>query len=123
MSKLNEKKVLYLFLAKRDKTGIRLLAKFLSNVLLPTRINDVYDLNLSSNLTLQINQIVYDNRMNWELWAESIDSFEDFRKSLKNRGYQNIPISPQPELNVSSKENQLISFNKLTKVKTMLRKN
>ena len=122
MPKLNESKTIYIYLAKRDKTGIRLISKFIGSSQLPVRIEDINYLNLSQNLSLQIQQLSYDNRMNWELWIESIDSFNDFRNSLKSRGYQNIPINPQPEISSSLKENQYLNLNRLPKLKKMIRK-
>jgi len=56
---------LYLYLARRDKSGIRILDG-------------------------QITQIIYDARMLWEPWVESANTFEELRASLKIRGYTNI---------------------------------
>lgn len=116
---------LYLYLARRDKKGIRIVAKFTGRMLLPTRLDTsgLKSLQLPEAWYTQINQIIYDNRMLWEPWIQSWDdTFEQLRVSLKKRGYTNIPISPQPEFTSSTVTNQKVNISYLPQRKTMLRK-
>ncbi len=113
---------IYLYLTRRDKTGVRFVAKFLGQELLPTRLDDVESLNLPVNWTNQIKQIIYDSRMLWEPWIESSDSFDDLKNLLKVRGYTNVPINAQPEFSASLKDKQSVNLSNFPKKKTMLRK-
>lgn len=111
---------LYVYLARRDKTGVRLLVILSSTKILPTRLESVESLNLSISLTNQLNQTIYDSRMLWEPWIESSDSFDIFREKLKVRGYTNIPINPQPEILVT--DNRSANLSSYPKKETMIRK-
>lgn len=93
---------LYLYLGRRDKAGIRILAKLLGRPILASRVENLDILNLPVNWTSEIKQIVYDNRMLWELWLEASDTYDLLKASLKNRGYTNLPMSEQPEFVASN---------------------
>ena len=41
------------------------------------RIDNIDQFNLPDDWTTKIKQITYDNRMLWELWIESFDSYND----------------------------------------------
>lgn len=84
---------IYIYLANRSKNGIKLLANITSSqVVMPTRIKDVSSLGLNSELEFKINSILEKEKMNWELFLESADSYKDLKTSLKNRGYFNLPM-------------------------------
>jgi hypothetical protein len=112
---------LYIYLARRDKTAIRILMKVVGNPVLATRITDINLLNLPAEKANKVSQIIYDNRMLWEPWIESSSSFDNLRAALKTRGYQNIPMSPQPEISSSNGISSVSTAN-LPKQQTMLRK-
>jgi len=114
---------LYLYLARRDKSGIRIVANFLGRPLLPTRIEDLAPLQLPTGWEPQIEQIIFDSRMLWEPWLESSDSFEELRSILKIRGYTNIPINSQPEFTPANLQTPVVNVSYLPKKATMLRKN
>lgn len=116
---------LYLYLARRDKAGIRILARLKSTNRLPTILDEtgLISLQLSPSWYKEISQIIYESRMLWEPWIQSVTTFEDFRNSLKKRGYTNIPVSSQPEFIVSTVETQIVNVSRLPQNKTMLRKN
>lgn len=116
---------LYLYLARRDKAGIRILARLKSTDRLPIILNEagLSSLQLSPSWYKEISQIIYESRMLWEPWIQSVTTFEDFRNSLKKRGYTNIPVSSQPEFIVSTVETQIVNVSRLLQNKTMLRKN
>lgn len=113
---------LYLYLGRRDKTGVRFLAKFRGRPVLPTRIKELESLNLPTGWSEQLKQTIYDARMLWEPWIESSDSFEELRTALKVRGYTNIPINAQVELSQSNLENPIVNIANLPKKVTMIRK-
>ena len=60
----------------------------------PNRFNDLKILKLPANLEFDIKQSIESNKMLWEPWTEGVETFEDLRKSLKKRGYSNIPHYP-----------------------------
>lgn len=113
---------LWLYLGRRDKTATRLLAIVQGKDIMATRIDNLDVLNLPITWQSQINQIVYDNRMLWELWIEAADTYEDLRTALKMRGYNNIPVSGQPELKASNMQKPEVNLSSLPKKTTMLRK-
>lgn len=110
---------LYLYLAKRDKSGIRILVKLKSRPQLPTRLNDVSILHLPEGWESEIKQTIYESRMLWEPWIESSESFDEFKTSLKKRGFSNLPSISNPEVLL---ESILINSSFLPKKNTMLRK-
>lgn len=87
---------LYLYLAKRDKKGIKIVSVFQGNQTNFHKINDTGDLGLPKNLDDRINRIKHDERMNWELCIESAKDFKGLLRILGNRGYKNLPTSPNP---------------------------
>jgi hypothetical protein len=84
---------LYLYLARRDKKGIKIISIFPGNGDYPyTRLTDIKTMNLSSKLTGNISNTIYTNRMLWEPWVEGADDYKTLRESLRKRGYSNIPL-------------------------------
>ena len=82
----------YLYLAKRDKKGIKVLTTFPGKEFPATKINDLSTLNLPEHLEKPIEKEIYDNRMLWEPWFEGAESYNDLVDSLKKRGYRNLPL-------------------------------
>lgn len=113
---------LYLYLARRDKTGVRILVKMQSREMLPVRIEDISTLNLPTGWEGQINQIIFDARMLWEPWVESADTYEELRASLKVRGYTNIPVNSQPEFTAANVQVPTVNVSYLPRKTTMIRK-
>lgn len=114
---------LYIYLARRDKSAVRILAKVTGKPILATRINEVSLLRLPTDWTTGLNQLIYDNRMLWEPFIEYAETYDDLTMNLLKRGYSNIPISPQPELSSSNLGSPTINSSSLPDKKTMLRKN
>jgi len=115
--------MLYLYLARRDKTGVRLLAIVQGKETLSTRVDDINTLGLPSSWASQISKIVYDSRMYWELWIETADSWDALRNILKTRGYTNVPIKGTPEYSESITLTPVVNLNSLPKKSLMIRKN
>lgn len=113
---------LYVYLARRDKTGVRLLVILEGRPILPARLENIETLNLSISLTNQLVQTIYDSRMLWEPWIESSGSFDEFRDKLKVRGFTNVPLNPQPEIFVTPSENRSANLSSFPKKETMIRK-
>jgi hypothetical protein len=111
---------LYFYLARRDKQGIRILAKFLSRPQNLTRItdNNINNLFIPINYINSIKQKIYDSRMMWEPWVETYDTFENFKSALQKRGFSNVPIVLSPEILTES----FVLNNRLENQVSMLRK-
>lgn len=114
---------LYLYLARRDKVGIRILAKFQGRNQLAVRLEDISGLQLPDNWQAKLTQIIYDARMMWEPWIESAEDFDELRQKFKIRGYSQIPVTGQPEFTISSIQTPTINVSNLPKKTTMIRKN
>lgn len=84
---------LYLYLARLDKKGIKTLCSFAyPNKVYPTRINNLQELNMHPEVYAKISKEANENRMQYELYAESASSFDELKKSLRERGYSNLPM-------------------------------
>jgi hypothetical protein len=93
----------YIYLAKRDKKGIKILTIFLSQRHIPERVKNFTDIPLDANIYQKIEQIAYDNRLNWELWIESAATYGELKTKLQKRGYLGLPLSSQPEIYAETK--------------------
>ena len=83
---------LYLYLAKRNKKGIKILTVLNSEPCMPIRLTDVKKLKLSSDMESKISQEIHSNRLLWEAWIETADDFAGLKKSLTARGFSNLPL-------------------------------
>lgn len=87
------KNSLYIYLARLDKKGIKVLTAFeYAQKVYPTKINDIAELNLKTQILNLISKEAHENRMQYALYAESANTFNDLKISLKNRGYTNLPL-------------------------------
>jgi len=86
---------IYLYLARRDKKGLRLISVLDGPATPPVRLSNVKLLNLPRNMEGEVGRIVHDNRMYWEPWLESAASYEALKKSLRGRGYR-VPSHADP---------------------------
>jgi hypothetical protein len=112
---------LYVYLARLDKKGIKVISAFaFDQKVYATRINDVDKLNLNPQIGSAIAKEAYDNRMQYELFIESADSFDDLKSSLRKRGYSHLPISQFSGYVPSTYINKEAL---VTKSSTMLRRN
>lgn len=118
---------LYLYLARRDRKGIMLLSTFPAEKdVHPTRVADIKKLNLPPKLTKEISETVHDNRMMYEPWIESANSFGDLKQSLKKRGYRNLPLNQSPMhmpgMIPTGDESTVANTGQLSQRKSMLRR-
>jgi hypothetical protein len=111
---------LYLYLARRDKKSVQILAKFLSTPISTTRINEdnISLIGIPIRILPAIQQEIYDNRMLWQAWLETANSYESFRTRLTKSGYVNIPLSSQPKFFMSTVQ----IFPKFSARQTMVQK-
>jgi tRNA A37 threonylcarbamoyladenosine dehydratase len=114
---------IYVYLARRDKKGIKVISSFSSKHLCyPTKINikDLSKTLISSSIQEQIIRDFNKNNLLYEIYIESASSAEEFRKSLISRGYENIPVH---QISISLGYNQIDDKLLITKNSTMIRKN
>jgi len=85
--------ILWIYLARRDKTGIKMTSKFRGKKIMPSRIESIEDLHLPASYADYIKTLIYENRMLYEPWIESANDYATLVQNLKLRGYTNIPVS------------------------------
>ena len=73
----------YLYLARRNKKGTKLLARLEIPSAIISRIEDIKILNLNPNLESKIDEVVKKNKIHWELWIETADSYVTSSKFFK----------------------------------------
>lgn len=114
---------LYLYLARRDKKGCQIIM-VLQGLQIPlTRITDINILRLSPDVISELNDIIYSNRMDWEPWVESADTYEELRQKLVSRGYSQLPLKASPIHSQSSHNNPHVAdLRTVGAPKTMIRK-
>lgn len=122
--------MIYFYLARRDKTEVKVIALFNGPEVASLRVNDITKYNLPDELTKLIETEIQENKMLWEPWIESSDNYEGLKNKLRKRGYKNVPYKmtlPQYQIrsNVVSHLSQTQKPTLDPKVgpkKTMLRK-
>ena len=91
--------MIYLYLARRDKKEVKILATFSGTGIHRTLIQDVNDLNLPDVYAGDIKQVFEEHKMLWEVWIESADTFQNLTNVLAKRGYHKMP-RPSPMLKI-----------------------
>jgi hypothetical protein len=114
-------KTLWLYLAKRDKKGIQILAKFLCRELDPIKLDNIKRLALPLSWESKIFEYIEQNKLQWEPWVQTEDDFDVFKKSLKIRGYSDIPANGQPMISVLPQI--VVNVNNFPEQKSMITKN
>jgi hypothetical protein len=117
----NKNTDVYIYLAKRDKSSVKILFICRGLPIIASRLEDVDALSLPAEISGELKQKIYDDRIYWEPWIQSADTFADFRAALKVRSYNNIPLSSQPEIySVTAQSNA--NTKSLPQKTTMIRK-
>ena len=96
----------------------------------PTKIIDISKLGLDSELENNIINYYNNYKMHWDLFIESSDSYKNFKESLKNRGFYNLPLFSsnlfqekiEPVVKIKQKQNNIMIKSSEIKTKTMLRR-
>jgi len=114
----------FLYLAKRDKTGIKVLAHLKSNKKLFGRVTNLNNLNLPQAWESRVEDIVHKNRMLWELWVETADSYKALKKAMLSRGYTALPSHSMPIIRGINASDDILPNNRnnFQPSKTMIRK-
>ena len=111
----------YLYLARRDKRGIQILA-VLDGDQRTGRVSDIKSLGLSPNMLAQVERQVYENRMMWELFVEGAADYISLRNSLYKRGYTGLPASGQPLLASIAGQIQPVNTSQVSRRRVMLQR-
>lgn len=123
---------LYIYIANRNKDGIKILTTLASSQKInPTKIIDISKIGLEAELENNILNYYNNYKMYWDLFIESSDSYKNFKESLKNRGFYNLPLFSsnlfqekfEPVVKTKQKQSYVTIKSKEIKAKTMLRKN
>lgn len=93
---------MYLYLGRRDRKGARVVMVLDGPETTPVRVTDLKSIQLPAAVSESIEQIVYENRMHWEPWIESAESYEALRQKLHKRGYRDLYPSCKPLYDGSS---------------------
>lgn len=115
--------ILWIYLARRDKTGIKMVSKFMGKNIMPSRIESIEELHLPPSYTDHIKSLIYENRMLYEPWIESANDYSTLAQNLKLRGYTNVPVSSKLLYGLTKNGYPPeISVKNIPEKKTMLRK-
>lgn len=88
-----KKNKLYIYLARLDKRGIEVITGFpFQKKVYPTRVRDIASLGMSPEVYMSVSSKASEKRMTHELYLESASSYEELKRSLSERGYDNLPI-------------------------------
>jgi hypothetical protein len=111
---------LYLYLARRDKSSVRVLA-ILQGESKTMRIHNLSDLSLPTDMHEAISQEVDANRLLWEVWIEPAESFNVLKAALTKRGYKSLPTTSKAIMPIKGDTVNLASMKDMKK-KGMLQK-
>lgn len=122
--KKDEIGTIWLYMAKRDKKGVYILARLKGRYQSRVKVTDIEVLNLPKNWEIEIKKIIKEDRMNWEPFVESADTFDDLKELLKKRGYTRLPVNgqalfPKKSVDITS---PYVDVNRLPSSKTMIRR-
>jgi hypothetical protein len=119
----SELTTIWLYFARRDKTSVDVLTVLRGREQLPVRITDLSILDLPSSWLAEIQKLVKERKMEWELWAETAPTWDELRERLKKRGYSNLPLNGQPLFyRTSFLTPPRLNVNRLPEVKKMVQR-
>lgn len=113
---------IWMYLARRDNTEVRIIATARGKLIPRTSLLNVDILGLPQLWKDEINHIIEDNNLFWEFWVHQADNYVALRENLKTRGYINIPPSATPEYKRNLISNYVLNTNQLPKQKIMTAK-
>ena len=118
------KNQIFIYLARKDKKGIKNLFNFsYKNKVYPTKINNS---NIEHfQFANEIKNVLYleldKNKMLFDLYVESAESFQKLKESLVKRGFKNLPLQ-QISLKLMVNNRNINEDFLITKKSTMLRR-
>lgn len=95
-------KRMYLYLANRSKSGMKLVTILQTSTTICSKLTDVKTLNLPQMWERKITQIIHENRMHFEPWVETASDFNQLKTKLAARGYTNLPATSSPLLSMQA---------------------
>jgi len=120
MNKQKDLKVLWLYLSKRDKKGVQIIAKLLCREINPIPLANIKLLSLPPSWEGKIADIIEQNKIYWEPWVQTASTFDDLKFNLKIRGYSNVPVNGSPMILITPQV--LVNVNNFPKQKNMVQK-
>ena len=118
----SEKAKLYLYLARRDKSEVKMLMTIPGPIYPAARITDIKDLKLPSKAEKELGRTIHENRMLWEPWIQGASNYEELRESLRSQGYKNIPAFHTPKHIELTRNSKSIQAHLPPPVQTMTRR-
>ena len=112
----------WMYLGRRDKTEVRIIASVLSKPMSPISITNINQIDLPLLWQEEINQIIEQNKLLWEFWLYQAVDYRTLRYELKKGGDSNIPPSSTPEYRRDLISKYVINNNRLLKQKIMIAK-
>jgi hypothetical protein len=120
MNKQKDLKILWLYLAKRDKKGVQILAKLLCREINPIALSSIKILGLPPSWEGKIADTIEQNKIYWEPWVQTAETFDEIKLNLKARGYSNIPVNGNPMILITPQV--VVNINNFPKQKNMVQK-
>lgn len=113
----------YLYLLRKNKKDFKLLTVLASQPVQATKIDNLNYLDLPKSVVSEIDEIIHQYRMDWELWIESANNFDELRTSIERRGVSNMPSTASPIHNsYSYTDPYVISTDNIKQKNTMIRR-
>jgi len=124
--KMKTKNKIFIYLARRDKRGVKILSSFTTkSKTYPIKIeniNKLIELGISKDIINKLNIELRENNMLNEMWIESSEQgYEGLKKSLTKRGYRNLPVR-ETNFYITNNVSKINKDALLDTRKTMLRK-
>jgi len=91
-------KKIFIYLARKNKGAVKLMGKAGEGECIATRIQDVKTLKLPTETQNELKKHLENNKINWDLWIESANSFQDLKNKLSKRGYTGFDITDKSVL-------------------------
>lgn len=89
---------MYLYLARRNKKGIKVLA-ILTGIPLETRrvtIADIYSFGIPQQYMDEFKKVFHENRIKFEPWIEQAENYAELLSRLRKRGFTNLSLDGSP---------------------------
>lgn len=93
--------LLYVYLANRNKKGVKLLTTLKSETPVHSKLIDLTSLNLTQTKQAELEELIQKDSMHFEAWVETAKSYAELKEKLKERGYADIPMGPTSLLKTS----------------------
>ena len=114
---------LYLYLARRDHTGVTVLSIFdAPRPVEASRLENPAELGLPAEEALSLQRLFVENRMDWEPWIETADDYPQLKGRLEGRGYKNVPTACKPSHSSYSYTDPYTVEKRFTRKPSMLRR-